>query len=128
MFQRAKCRYQAWWLCRWLVSRPADNPVYKVAIPSFFITLEITENVEGLAPPTSLLTCILVLTRSRGWTKQVAAIPAEPPNKNFTGFGIVASPMAFLFFLTLSGLSKERLRLFFFPILESQEFIKTNIP
>ena len=68
--------------------RPADNPVYNVEIPSFLIMFEITDIVEDFAIPVPLLTCILVLTRSKGWTKHEAAIPADPPKRNFTGFGI----------------------------------------
>jgi len=54
------------------------------------MTPEITDIVDGFAPPADLLTCILFLTRSRGWTTQVANIPEEPPNRNLIELGIDA--------------------------------------
>ena len=37
-----------------------------------------------------VVTCILFFTRSSGWTKQVANIPALPPKRNLMLLGMVA--------------------------------------
>jgi hypothetical protein len=55
-------------------NKPADNPVYRVRKPSFLTTPIRTDIEDGLERSDTTQTCILFLTRSSGWTKQVAAI------------------------------------------------------